>query len=921
MAEIVGRDEELAAVDRFVARPRPAALVIDGEPGIGKTILWREGVRRAETQGQRVLSASPTEAEAQLPFAALGDLLAHAVDSVAEKLPLPQRRALGVALLLDEPDEAAPERRPIAVAVLSVLRLLAAGAPLVLAIDDVQWLDGDSQNALEFVFRRLGEVQMGLILARRSERDDEPLPLGLDRPAILVERIRIAGLSLGATGALVRARTGVSFRRPTLRRIHETSGGNPLFALGLADGLVRAGGEQVADELPFPRSLKEVVDDRIAVLPASTAEPLLVVAALSDCTRSALEQVFGPNLDNRLLPALEAEVIEFRQDGVRFTHPLLRSAVYARAPQIARTRLHRRLSELDLPLEERARHLALSASGPDETTASVLEDAARLAAHRGATDAAGALATRAVVLSDPNDAETIRRRRYLAAEELWASGDVDRARAEVEAIVAAAPEGPVRAQALLRLAKNPRDLLESRRLCEEALGQAHGDEALRCDVLLFLAALSIATEGGHAPGDILKEAVDVASAIGDEPRRARGEALRAFLDWSRGRPFDGGALDYAAEMDTALASTRPNLEERALYLRAIVLSAVFDIDGARESWTELERIAVETGDETAHADILNALATLEDRAGNTDLGEQYDSAAVELAEQTGLEHVLATNLGDRALRQAKRGNVEAARADAQQSLDLVSRTHEPLGVARARFALAFLALSLGDYDEAAAQIDEIVAVIDEKGTWGFGARFLTVAVEAALGRGDMDRADEIAGRLETLASATGIPHLQADARRCRGMVLAARGDWRASLRALQEAVAVAERVPVPFDRAWTLLALGEIQRRARQRRAARETLQAALAIFESLRAPLWAERARNEIARIGGRAASPDELTATEQRVAALVAEGRTNKEVAAELVVSVRAVEANLSRIYGKLGVRSRAELARKYRAETTSA
>jgi DNA-binding NarL/FixJ family response regulator len=374
-------------------------------------------------------------------------------------------------------------------------------------------------------------------------------------------------------------------------------------------------------------------------------------------------------------------------------------------------------------------------------------------------------------------------------------------------------------------------------------------------------------------------------------------------------------------MDTALASTRPNLEERALYLRAIVLSAVFDIDGARESWTELERIAVETGDETAHADILNALATLEDRAGNTDLGEQYDSAAVELAEQTGLEHVLATNLGDRALRQAKRGNVEAARADAQQSLDLVSRTHEPLGVARARFALAFLALSLGDYDEAAAQIDEIVAVIDEKGTWGFGARFLTVAVEAALGRGDMDRADEIAGRLETLASATGIPHLQADARRCRGMVLAARGDWRASLRALQEAVAVAERVPVPFDRAWTLLALGEIQRRARQRRAARETLQAALAIFESLRAPLWAERARNEIARIGGRAASPDELTATEQRVAALVAEGRTNKEVAAELVVSVRAVEANLSRIYGKLGVRSRAELARKYRAETTSA
>src|SRR5436190_6585002 len=143
MPEIIGRDEEVAAVDRFVARSRPAALVIDGEPGIGKTILWRDGVRRAERQGQLVLSASPTEAETHLPFAALGDLLSDAVENVVEKLPRPQRRALGGALLLDEPDDPSPERRTIAVAVLNVLRLLVPAAPLMLAIDDVQWLDAD----------------------------------------------------------------------------------------------------------------------------------------------------------------------------------------------------------------------------------------------------------------------------------------------------------------------------------------------------------------------------------------------------------------------------------------------------------------------------------------------------------------------------------------------------------------------------------------------------------------------------------------------------------------------------------------------------------------------------------------------------------------------------------------------------------
>ena len=233
-----------------------------------------------------------------------------------------------------------------------------------------------------------------------------------------------------------------------------------------------------------------------------------------------------------------------------------------------------------------------------------------------------------------------------------------------------------------------------------------------------------------------------------------------------------------------------------------------------------------------------------------------------------------------------------------------------------RWVVAFLALSLGDAAEAARQIDQALGIAYDMGFWGIGERFLPVGVEAALGQGDIARADKLTCRLEELAGEAGIDSYRVDALRCRALIAAARHDLEGALASAHEAATMAGRLPVPFNHGWTLLALGAIQRRARQRRGARETLQAALAIFESLAAPLWAERARNEIARIGGRAASPNELTPTEERVACLVAEGKTNKEVAAELVVTVRAVEANLSRIYAKLSVRSRAELARRYRA-----
>ncbi|HKR99519.1 MAG TPA: hypothetical protein VJU79_08390, partial [Candidatus Dormibacteraeota bacterium] len=565
---------------------------------------------------------------------------------------------------------------------------------------------------------------------------------------------------------------------------------------------------------------------------------------------------------------MDAGVVELRGDAVRFTHPLLRSAVYYGAPQPRRMRLHRRLAEFELPLEERALHLALVATAPDDATASVLEEAAREAARRGATAAAAALAGHAVRLSDPDAAEAIRRRRYLAADACWASGNVDRARTELEAIIEAAPPGPIRGQALLRLATYPGDPLNNRQLCEEALQHTEQNLALRSDVLLFLASWVFDAHAGRDGDELLAQAIEAASAIGDDVRRTRAEISRAFWAWVRGRAFDRAVLDRAAEVDACLATQHPSTEERALYARAIVLAGTLEIASARDAWLELERIAVDTGDETLRADVLNALARLEYAAGNRQKGAELSRAAMELAEQTG--PALASVLVDAALHAALGGEVELARDCAARCLDLVSRARDPWAAARARWVVAFLALSLGDAAEAARQIDQAIGVAYDMGFWGVGERFLPVGVEAVLGQGDIARADRLTCRLEELAGEAGIDTYRVDALRCRALVAAARHDLDGALVSAHQATTMAGRLPVPFNRGWTLLALGAIQRRARQRRAARETLQAALAIFESLAAPLWAERARNEIARIGGRAASPRELTPTEERVACL---------------------------------------------------
>ena len=293
VGSIIARQSELAALDDFLAgiAEGPEALFFEGEAGIGKTWLWREGLDRARARGVRVLATRPGGAEVQLAFAGIADLLNDVLDQVLGELPPPQRRALAIALLVEDPDGAPPDDRAVGAAFLATLRMVAADGPVVLAVDDVQWLDTASERALEFALRRLGGEQLAVLgTIRVSPEESEPVELLRSLPHERLTRLSIGPLSVGALYELIKARLGVQLSRSTLLRLHETSAGNPFYALELGRALVDLGEEPVPGEpLPVPAGLRDLVLGRLRQLPERTREALLVASAVSRPTLAVLD--------------------------------------------------------------------------------------------------------------------------------------------------------------------------------------------------------------------------------------------------------------------------------------------------------------------------------------------------------------------------------------------------------------------------------------------------------------------------------------------------------------------------------------------------------------------------------------------------------------------------------------------------------
>jgi DNA-binding CsgD family transcriptional regulator len=903
VSEIVGREEELASLHAFIGKvgEGPAALVLEGEAGIGKSILWLAGVEHARGQGMRVLLSRPAEAERGLAHVGLGDLFEDLLDEVLPALSAPRRRALEIALLMEEAPGEPVDHRALAVAVRGVLQLLSEQEPILIAIDDVQWLDPSSSSALAFALRRLAPNQVALLLARRLiDRAQAP---GLE-PALAVERIQrlpVGPLSVGALHRLLRDRLGTSFARQTLLRVHERSGGNPFFALELA---------RVLDEdvdplqpLPVPESLEELVRARVNGLAASTREALALVAALGTPSESLLEEA-GIGAET-LEAAAVAHIIE-REDGtIRFTHPLLSSVLYRDLGE-DRRRVHGRLAGIIEDPLLRARHLALSSDKPDADIAGALDDAAGLAVDRGASAVAAELAEQALRLT-PLDSPDERHRRALAAARAHhAAGEWTRTRTIATDLLAETEIGALRAEVLVLLAE-----LESAdravELLEEALREAASRPSLQSAIHCRLAWATRFRKGYVRALEHAHAALELAEDLDDEVLRGRADAVQAILGWIVGEAEPRQLTARAHDFATAVGGEQ--LVQEATLAVVNTLAPSSRRDEAR-AFLEHELREWHERDEPRSARALWGLSWVEFWAGRWELAAASAASAHDISIQYGLE-VPQDHLPI-ALIALHRGQLELARGHSERALELAEQQfalHPPQHIA----ILGLVALWSGNTSVAAeslAKADQQAAALG----WGEPSiRWWSADyAEALLELGRIDDAVRVIDVWEADAIRVDREWVLAHVTRCRGLVAAAQGDVGPAGLLLQQAVAQHEEVGDPFGRARALLALGTVRRRAHQKRPAREAIEAALEGFELIGAADWAAKTRAELGRVGGRIRE-EGLTAAERRVAALVAEGRTNREVAAALFLGERTVASHLTHIYAKLGLRSRTELARR--------
>jgi DNA-binding NarL/FixJ family response regulator len=902
-ADLVGRERELAAIAGFLeADATASAVVVEGEPGIGKTTLWEAAVACASEHGFQVLRSRPADTEAKLAFSGLTDLLSDALPAVLGELPSPQRRALEIALLLEEDRGTRIDRRAVAAGVLSALRVLSRDKPVLVAIDDSHWLDRSSAAAIEYATRRLGGLSVTLVIARRL---DEEGGLDLSLPPARVLRVVVEPLEFVALNTLLHLRLGAILPRPVLRRIHQLSAGNPFFALELAREPAR-----VDPGRGLPPTLDVLVRDRISALPEDAQTSLLVAAAASQPTAGLVDRVAGTR--DALAAAEAAHIVVLEHEKVRFEHPLLASAAYGAASPARRREVHRQLARLVRDPEERASHLAAAATGPDEKVALALEKGAAAARSRGAPAAAAELSEQAARLTPPEDASTARRRRADAGYFHFESGDSRQALAILEDVVRELPEGAERAAALVRLARvrsYSDDLEAATNLFLQAAEEARDDGLTRARALegaatqLFRRRTRLDDAVGYA-----KTAAALADELGAEALLGAALSSQVLAEATLGRPEARESLEAALAHQDAAAAERILAQPR---WTAAIARMWWDEPGTvRETYEELAQEGKELGDEGSLAYVYLMLAQADLLLGDLDRAEADAAAARDIAEQGGQETLVAYALALQAMADAHRGR--DARPFAEQAIELGRRTQGTPAVHLATAALGLLELSNGRAEEAAAVLGPLVdyARAEEIREPGL-TRFVIDHVEALVEAGHRDEADDVLTWFEQSSERLARRSSLAASQRCRGLLAAASGRVEDGLEALERSLAEHDAAPLPFDRARTLLALGATLRRAKRKADARRLLEEAVAAFDQLGAGAFAARARSELERIGGRAPSQGALTATERQIAELVAEGRSNKEVAAALFVSVKTVEANLSRTYAKLGIRSRTGLA----------
>ncbi len=923
MVDVLGRSSEQAALDRFVTGARLGArgLAIEGEAGIGKSTLWATAVAIARSTtadgAVLVLEARPASPEVRLSFSGLVDLFEPVADSVLIALPDPQRQALDVALYRS-PTGDGTDSGLVGVAVLSALRLLARRQPVIIAIDDLQWLDAATSIALQYAVRRLRAEPIGLLTATRTGPDVPPAVdlVGL-LPEGVADRLPLGPLPMGAIHHLIRTRLGISLPRPTLVRLHADTGGNPLYALELARH-ARANPDLDAsgEEPRLPSSLADLLRERLAGLDPGAREVLLVVALAGGTTVDQVARAAGLSIGatrERLEPARRDGLVERSANELRIGHPLIAAAIAESADPDARRAVHRRLADLADAPETRARHLAAGTSRPDPAVAAALVEAAEQAMTRGAVDASVELLDEALRHWPADDGSGRRPIRVRLAERTFLAGDTARAHRDLESLLPELVEPGHRVQAAILLA---------------TINFYDGDSRISSQVLLDELVRTTDRVGRGRIHARLSWMLEHDMAAAAEHGRLAIETLDpeevpdiysfalmnlAATELQLGRGADHAAMERGHQM-----------QERAQSWDHSSLPANWakwfdDFARSRElTHLYLER-ARQAGDESSVAQLLSYLVELEAWTGQIKLAEDLANDAVDAAEVTGQPSYLSAALARRALVSASLGRLAEARVEATRAAELGAALSSPLLEALGLGVLGFIELSAGAPELAARLTDRGLDLLDGTGMVESPMfRFHADQIEAHIRIGELDTAERLLERLRLRQRRARRPWLALTGARAGALLDAARGDIAGALNHIEDALAAAATLDWPMEVGRTWLVASEIRRRAGQRKAAAAAVGEAIMRFESIDAAVWLALARRDATALGiDPREHPDTLTPAEDRVARLAAGGMTNREIAARLAISPKTVEAALARAYNKLGIRRRAELATRLARE----
>ncbi|MFJ8827814.1 AAA family ATPase [Streptomyces sp. NPDC102467] len=911
----IGRDRECALLAGLLQSlsDRGAALLVRGDPGIGKSTLLDYVAGRSQ---HKVLRARGVESEAVLPYMVLADLLLPLRSHFAE-LPPMQRRALETCFALVEADE--PNPYAVCAGALGLLSAAGDAYPLVLLVDDLHWSDPSSRRALQFVARRLATERVALVLAARVAPDDDVTWEG-------VPQLTLAPLDENDCLRLLK-RDGVDPAEPAARRLVRLSLGNPLVLVEYAKVLAAAGrrGDEMPEtawETPGPL-VERAWCGRLRTLPREERTALLYVAACHAPELNLLERALAA--DGLPLAALDeaagAGLIHVRGDGYELRHPVLRPLVFRHCSIAQRLHVYRVLADLSSG-ELRAWYLSSAATGPDEKVAQALAAAAGRSSRRGALGAAAHAWHRAAELS-PSAGSRAERLLNAARDAFYSGASRDavdwceqalrwsedaRLTADIELLRGQACGwlgDPARAHRFLVAAAEAVEPVDRARACAlYGTATLPATMAGRISVAVDTAARSAAL------ADLIEK--EVGGGPGTRSSRHLANVMYGCAQALAGGVQEGRRLLLAGQ--AALHGDWP-LQEQQLAVQI----------GQALSWV---------GEKDAATGVLDAVIDRARREGVPALlpyaligrCEVTSWSRWPLARAAGTEALhWAQELGHRAMTgyaQLLMARLDGLRGDRAGCEDRIADYERHCGhnlrglELYAQTALGSAALTAGAPDAARTHLVRALAVADEIGLGNPSLMpFLTELAEAHVRVGERDAAAALADRLEEWARTTALAWPAAAHAHCRIMLAESADQAHAWFRIAER---VHAREEMTFELARTRLVCGELLRRFRRPAAARALLLNAELAFAGLGAGPWQARAATELAAAGHRTADTrstvppiDRLTAQELQVALAIGDGLSNVEAAAALFVSHKTVEAHLTRVYRKLGVRSRSELA----------